>query len=358
VPLAGLVAGPQGTLYGTTYDGGSSNEGTVFELAPNGRGAWNKTVLHSFKTGTDGSFPKAGLIFDSAGNLYGTTSLGGASGVGVVFELSRNGYGGWNETVLHAFDGTDGFGPRGSLLFDSAGNLYGTTEENGSAPGTVFELAPDGHGGWKETVLHSFNGNDGAVPDSGVIFDSAGNLYGTTSLGGASGAGVVFELAPDGHGGWDETVLHSFSGQDGEEPVGGLIFDASGNLYGTTSFGGANNCGVVFELAPNSHGGWKETVLHSFNGQDGEEPLGGLIFDAVGNLYGTTDVGGASNYGTVFKLAPKSQGGWAEGVLHSFLDRPGASPHGSLIFGSLGRLYGTTAGLGERTFGSVFEIAP
>ena len=249
--------------------------------------------------------PRNGLIADSAGNLYGTTSGGGASYKGVVFKLAPDG----TETVLHSFPGfpSDGNSPYAGLIADSAGNLYGTTlsRDSVSHAGVVFKLAPNGTAGWTETVLHSFTGfpTDGALPYAGLIADSAGNLYGATTGGGASGQGVVFKLAPDG----TETVLHAFTGgSDGAYPgVGPLIADSAGNLYGTTQVGGASGQGVVFKLAPNGTGGWTESVLYSFTGgSDGGQPFyGSLIADGAGNLYGTTVGGGASGAGVVFKLS-------------------------------------------------------
>jgi uncharacterized repeat protein (TIGR03803 family) len=361
-PAAGLVADLQGKLYGTTNGGGANYAGAVFELAPNRHGGWTETVLHLFKHSGDGDAPAGDLVFDAAGNLYGTTFAGG-NGSGIVFELTPDGHGGWHETVLYAFQGNgDGAQPVAGLIFDSAGNLYGTTNLGGTYDdGTVFEMIPDGHGGWNETVLHSFNPNrvDGIDPEAGLIFDSAGNLYGTTASGGTYNNGTVFEFSPNGHGGGNETVLHSFNRRDGGYPFGGLIFDPAGNLYGTTINGGAfHDHGTVFKLAPDGHGGWKETVLHSFNGTDGATPRASLIFDSAGNLYGTTQKGGAHGCGAVFELVPNGHGGWKETVLHSFKDRPGAFPLGSLIFGSPGHLYGTTSGDSTTTFGSVFEIAP
>ena len=252
--------------------------------------------------------PRNGLIADSAGNLYGTTSGGGASYKGVVFKLAPDG----TETVLHSFPGfpSDGNSPYAGLIADSAGNLYGTTlsRDSVSHAGVVFKLAPNGTAGWTETVLHSFTGfpTDGALPYAGLIADSAGNLYGATTGGGggpgASGQGVVFKLAPDG----TETVLHSFTlGSGGGGPLAGLIADSAGNLYGTTQVGGASGQGVVFKLAPNGTGGWTESVLYSFTGgSDGGQPFyGSLIADGAGNLYGTTVGGGASGAGVVFKLS-------------------------------------------------------
>src|ERR1035441_332430 len=210
-------------------------------------------VLHNFNNnGTDGTNPRAGLIFDAAGNLYGTTENGGTNGVGTVFELTPTAGGGWTETVLYSFcsqaNCTDGYQPWAGLIFDAAGNLYGTTVYGGTADttcsycGTVFELTPNGSGGWTETVLHSFgDGTDGFYPSAGLIFDAAGNLYGTTAMGGTYDYpwdGTVFELTPAAGGGWTEKVLYSFGGgTDGYWPEAGLIFDAAGNLYGTTYSG-------------------------------------------------------------------------------------------------------------------------
>jgi uncharacterized repeat protein (TIGR03803 family) len=362
-PYAGLIFDHGGNLYGTTQRSGTNYYGKVFELAPNSDGTWKESVLHSFNR-TDGSSPYAGLVFDSAGNLYGA-AYDGAGGYGSVFELTPDGHGSWTESVLHTFidDGVDGMYPFAGLIFDSAGNLYGTTGGGGAyGYGTVFELTPNGDGSWKESVLHSFGvGNDGETPEASLIFDSVGNLYGTTAIGGANAAGSVFELMPNGDGSWKESVLYSFKrdGTDGIFPFGCLIFDPLGNLYGTTERGGRPNSGTVFELTPNKDGSWTESVLHSFKskGGGGGHPYAGLIFDSAGTLYGTTS-GGSITYGTVFKLKPSASGGWTETVLHSFRDRPGAIPYCGLVFDQQGNLYGTTGGDGITTFGSVFEITP
>src|SRR5271165_1152285 len=306
-----------------------------------------ETVLHSFNN-TDGANPYAGLIFDAAGNLYGTTYLGGTgsclyggSGCGTVFELSPNGSGGWTEQVLHYFshNGTDGIEPFGGLIIDAAGNLYGTTQEGGThSGGTVFELSPGAGGTWTEQVLHNFSGTDGNYPGAGLIFDAAGNLYGTTYTGGTYSIGTVFELSPQAGGGWTETVLHNFdaTGTDGAFPEAGLIFDAAGNLYGTTFEGGTYGSGTVFELTPGMGGTWTEQVLWSFNdnGTDGTNPLAGLTIDAAGNLYGTTEQGGSYGWGTVFELTPGAGGVWTEQVLHAFNNNgtDGLAPVGGLIF--------------------------
>jgi uncharacterized repeat protein (TIGR03803 family) len=283
-------------------------------------------VLFSFN-GTNGQYPRSGLIFDAAGHLYGTTGYGGSSsssgacssgvslkGCGTVFELKQRAGGRWAETVLHNFnfDGTDGYGPAGSLVFDTRGNLYGTTGQGGANGwGTVFELSHATGGSWTETLLHSFNNNgtDGFGPTGALIFDASGNLYGVTAGGGgASARGTVFELTPAAGGNWTETLLYSFqdNGADGIIPTAGLIFDASGNLYGTTGNGGSLGFGTAFKLTPTAGGLWTETLLHSFGGSnDGQYPLASLILDAAGNLYSTTSAGGGRcSCGTVFKVTP------------------------------------------------------
>jgi uncharacterized repeat protein (TIGR03803 family) len=252
-------------------------------------------------------YPQSGLVFDAAGNLYSTTSDEGPLGDGSAFELTFNGSG-WTETTIHAFDGPDGSTLKPTSILDASGNLYGTAQTGGTyGAGTVWELTPQVDGSWTETTLYSFTGGrDGANPvmQSGLISDSAGNLYGATQNGGAHGDGTVFELSPLAGGTWGETVLHSFRGRDGSGPQAGLIFDVAGNLYGETFYGGADNDGVVFKLTPGASGSWSETVLHSFHGGDGSNPRFGLVLDAVGNLYGTTYAGGHYGDGTVFEITP------------------------------------------------------
>jgi uncharacterized repeat protein (TIGR03803 family) len=298
-PYAGLVRDATGTLYGTTGSCGAYGYGTVFEVTKQGTG----TALYSFTGGADGGQPIAGLIRDTGGNLYGTTNEGGAVGCfglgcGTVFEVTPAG----NETVLHAFTGgADGENPVAGLVRDAKGNLYGTTGQGGAqCCGTVFEVTPSD----TETILFSFNYTDGSGPGPNrLVTDAEGNFYGTTSVGGASGNGTVFELTRKG----TETVLYSFTGAaDGFAPYGGVIRDAKGNLYGTTFQGagiGCNDagCGTVYELT--SAG--KFTVLHTFTGgADGGNPAAGLVMDKGGNLYGTTYGGGPHGHGTVFKLTP------------------------------------------------------
>lgn len=371
-PFAGLIFDAAGNLYGTTCYGGTYNSGAVFELTPNGSGGWNEAVLYSFNpnNGTDGTCPMAGLVLDASGNLYGTTFQGGAYNYGTVFELTPNGSGGWSEEVLYGFNpgnGTDGAYTQGALIFDAAGNLYGTNPDLGTYyGGTVFELIPQPGGVWSEVVLYNFNprdGKDGNWPNGDLIFDAAGNLYGTTYLGGVYGYGTAFGLRRKPGGGWEEGVLHSFdpaNGKDGSYPTAGLILDAAGNLYGTTYEGGVYGYGTVFGLGRKPSGGWEEGVLHSFNsdGADGISPLSTLIFDAVGNLYGTTQYGGVYGYGTAFRLRRKPGGGWTEGV-YSFDGEDGVRPClVALISDAAGNLYGTTTGGGTYGYGTVFEITP
>jgi uncharacterized repeat protein (TIGR03803 family) len=294
-PIA-LVRNAHGNLYGTTDAGGVYGNGTIFKLDARDKEA----VLYSFCSLTncaDGQQPLAGLVRDSAGNLYGTTWAGGAFGMGTVFKVAASG----TETVLHSFSGADGQSPVASLIRDSAGNLYGTTEKGGtSGKGTVFTLSPLG----KETLLYSFSGGaDGGFPYSGLLLDAAGNLYGTTFGGGkfACGrtlCGTVFKLDTTGH----ETVLHNFSGgADGEGPMAAVVRGTAGNLYGTTLLGGSSNYGTVYKLDANG----TETVLWTFDGKtDGGNPSTGVVRDSAGNLYGATDIGGSSGWGTVFKLTP------------------------------------------------------
>jgi len=348
---------------------------------PGGSGPWTEALLYSFCQSSgcpDGSVPHAGMIFDSNGKLYGTTSDGGnSSRSGVVFELSPpvGGHGPWTETVLYTFcvddPCSDGKQPEAGLIFDSHGNLYGTTFEGGAhGAGAVFELSPADGGTWTESVLYSFCGAsgcaDGASPVAGLIFDSAENLYGTTQGGGAHGAGAVFELSPAGGGTWTENILWSFcsvSGcPDGYTPLAGLIFDSQGNLYGTAQGGGANgNGGVAFELSPAGGGTWTESVLQSFclaSCSEGSSPQAALIFDSRGNLFGTTYAGGSTDHGVVFELTPSGGGLWTETEIHTFTGIPdGAFPSSSLIFDSKGNLYGT-AGAGAYGVGAVFELSP
>jgi uncharacterized repeat protein (TIGR03803 family) len=373
VPNANLVFDAQGNLYGTTM-GSSKASSTVFKLTPNLDGTWTETVLYRPQHRQDPTNIRPGVILDSSGNLYGTSLQGGSHGIGTVYELVNNGDGSWTENTLHSFSGSnDGYWPVGGLIFDGVGNLYGTTVYGGKGNGVVFELSPGQNGEWTETVIYEFSGADGAYPDHGsLVFDASGNLYGVTAQGGKSGCaiwlpgcGVVFELSPDGNGTWTETVLYKFSGgNDGANPESTLIFDQSGTLYGTTLNGGSNKDGVIFRLIPGADNKWKFQVLHQFTGgTDGAHPYSGLIAGASGDFYGTTVNGGAGSCGgigcgTVYQLAGKHCGKWVEQQLFRFKGTPAANPYGELIFDASGNLYGMDSASSTNGFGSVFELTP
>jgi len=365
-PLSGLTFDSLGNLYGTTVGGGvnygNGGGGTVFRMTPRADGAWEKTVIHAFRRNfKDGFNPYAGLVVDGVGNLYGTTAFGGTHTGGTVFRLSPDGNGGWSERILHSFKGdSDGAEPLAGLVIDSSGNLYGTTAEGGThRGGTVFMLSPQNDDTWKESILHRFpqDSSDGYAPRANLVRDTAENIYGTTSAGGEFGDGTVFELAPDEHGNWMERIIHQFHGTDGAVPLADVVLDTAGDLYGTT-FGGGKHFGVVFQLVPQPDGSWIETVLHSFTGgRDGGSPQTTPILNHAGDLFGTTAYRG-TGFGIVFQLSPASGGKWKEHVLHTFQNHPGARPLGDLIFDAVGNLYGTTSGDASSTSGSVFEIAP
>jgi uncharacterized repeat protein (TIGR03803 family) len=378
-----LVSDPAGNLYGTTVGGGNKSTkcavytgvdgcGVVFKLTPTVQGPWKETVLHTFTGGADGGVPEGG----------------------VVYKLTPTAHGPWEETVLYTFTGGgDGGGPWDQLIFDSSGNLYGTTQNGGDDSciplygcGVVFELSPSPAGPWTERVLYAFSGTSaGFNVLGGVTFDSQGNLYGVTYQGGDTsascfgiqngGCGVVYQLSPTPSGPWTETVLHAFTGgSDGAIPLFDVILDSAGNLYGTTTFGGDTSqelctygqpgypgCGVVFELA---QGTWEETVLYTFTGgDDGWWPASPLVFDSSGNLYGQTVGGGGHNDGIVFKLTPDGQGSWTESKPYVFPGGAGgSSPQSNLLFGLFGRIYGmtdnggNTSACGGYGCGVVFEL--
>jgi hypothetical protein len=396
-PNGNLVLDASGNLYGTTSrggivqcagDGGIVGCGIVFELSPPASGgrAWTKTTLYAFSGGTDGATPYDGPILDKAGNLYGTTAIGGTGqcknsngtviGCGTVFEIAPTGSSGsgWSETILYSFQGQnsngDGAYPFAGLVADRTGNLYGTTLGGGTSGGTVFKLTRPSRGGgvWTETVLYTA-GSEASGFYARLILDGAGNLYTTSATGGTDFAGTVFELSPPR---WTPTILHSFNFKNGgTTPTTGVIFDNKGNLYGTTIYGGVNNpicgglgCGVAFRLTPpgGRDGGWTETVIHSFQGRgDGFIPGGCVILDQAGNIYGSTVYGGLNvedGYGIVYKLTPRSKKDrFAKTIVHYFADHPAEYPSGNLVFEKSGAIYGATA-LGDSSApgGVVFKL--
>lgn len=371
-PYAGLTMDAAGRLYGTTSLGGTSNYGTVFRMTPSGS-HWVLTALYNFAGGDDGACPWSRVIFGPDGSLYGTTSsvapgCHGRDGYGTVFSLHppatacKAALCPWRETILHAFGGNDGYGPTGDLIFDGAGNLFGTTRNGGpDGLGNVYELTPMG-GGWTENNLYTFVRNETLnQPSAGVIFDKAGNLYGT-----AQGAyyGGVFELTPSG-GGWVYNEVYALhGGVQGGGPLAGLIFDDAGNLYSATALYGAGEGGTVFELKPSSSG-WNYALIYSFTGPAGYDcgPWGTLVSDGAGNLYGTTLCDGVNNAGSVFRLTP-SGNNWTYTSLHDFTGgSDGGNPISNVIFDTDGNLYGTTSAGGRNDLcsggcGVVFEIAP
>jgi hypothetical protein len=365
VPEAGLTLDETGNLYGTAAAGGAGY-GTVFSLAHRGPG-WILNPLYSFQGSSDGDFPIARVIFGPDGSLYGTTMLGGVEGCdygqgcGTVFNLRpqptacKAALCPWIETVLYRFtQGDDGGDPFAEVVFDKAGNIYGTAYNGGvGGNGVVYELVFSDPG-WTETVLYSFaGGSDGEGPEARLIFDINGNLFSTTIFGGSGNNGTVFQMTPSGSG-WTEQVLYRFqNGSDGRRPTAGLVFDALGNLYGTAA-GGAANGGTAFELT-SSAGNWAYNLIYSFAGSSGP---GDLFMDAAGNLYGTTYGDGAYGWGSAFNLVP-SNGGWMYTSLHDFTGgTDGGNPIGGLALDSRGNIYGTASAGGANGAGVVWEITP
>ena len=380
MPMAGVTVGPAGVLYGANYFGGAHNCGAVFKLSHQGAG-WTLNPLYEFTQG-DSCEPEGPVTVGPTGALYGTTEYSSSDVRGTVFEVRppatacRTAICYWNETVLHTFHGgtNDGASPASTnLVFDRAGNMYGTTQYGGSGldyqggpgGGTVFELSPSS-GGWSFSIVHNFNndGTDGYDPSSGVTSDVAGNLYGTTYYGGTFGefGGAAFELTPS-DGTWSENIIYNFSnpGSQLNADPSALIVDQSGNLYGSTGQGGDSGDGSVFELT-RSQGGWVFSTLYAFATHFcGPGPV---ARDSAGNLYGTCAGGGANGAGWAFKLT-NSGGSWTATDLYDFTGgSDGALPEGPVVLDSNGNLYGTTP-LGGLLFGcegegcgTVWEITP
>ena len=368
-PMSGLIFDGSGNLFGATKLGGSNDSGDAYELSPSSGGGWTEDILYSFFGGTGVSEPSGNLVFDTEGNLYGTSVAGGSNRTGTVFEISPTSSGSWTQTILHNFGGgTDGKTPEGTPIFDTKGNLYATTAVGGLGFGTVVELSPSASGHWTEKIIYNFTGgSDGSEPGGNLIFDAAGNLYGTAFGGGGTttcttGCGTVFRLTPMGPT-WRFTRVFAFGGHDGTYPSA-LTIDGAGNLYGVAREGGftkcTGGCGNIFKLTgPGTNGLWKETVLYNFTGEnDGATPAG-VVLDSADNVFGAASVGGTDNEGTVFEISPASGGGWTFSVLYSFQGQTdGGIPAAGVILDSAGNLYGTTTYGGSLKGGVAFELSP
>lgn len=379
-PYAAPTMDAQGNLYGTTLYGGAGGVGTVYELTK-AKSGWAEKVLYSFTGGSDGGWAYGGVVLDTGGNIYGGTRSGGSNNCGVVYELSPGRHGKWTEQVLYSFPGNadcEG-GPGGALTLDSKGNLYGGTL--GDSPcggyyyyGMVFELSRT-RSGWKERDLHDFCGHDGDGPTYGqLVFDPAGNLYGTSGFGGTGGLGVVFELSPAARHQWTFATIHSFGSDEGGVADGGLMLDASGNVYGMEADGGSEGNGSMYRFEPQGGGVWSETTPWASSGApDGVLPFQSPVMDANGNLFGTTYSGGDvadcfDDCGTIYELVPQTGGTWSESVVYDFASlangADGYQPVAGLIRDWSGTFYGATtkggAVSGKRpcNCGVVFAFTP
>jgi uncharacterized repeat protein (TIGR03803 family) len=391
-PGSPFTADANGNLYTVMSSGGTSQCfpygcGAVYKWRPSAHKL--PVMLYSFTGAADGGGPAGQLRIDDQGNLYGVAAFGGdlsacfGAGCGVVYRLSPTTGGAWTETILYTFEGgADGYPPI-SIVFDAQGNLFGITRYSsgdscpGGVPcGTVFELSPTSSGPWTLTTLHTFSGGaDGDDLAGSLAIDSQGNLFGTGGAGGVVttlcpyGCGTVFEVSPVSGSGWNFSTLYSFDYTRGSTPLGSLVIDAAGNLYGTAHQGGRSNdtlcqfgCGVTFEISPSATG-WKQTLLHSFAGPDGGNPEAGLLLDGSGNLFGTTFYGGndrcnqgIAGCGVVFELSP-SGGHWLFNHAYTFQGYDGQLPNGNLIMDSSGNIFGTTV-TGGTGFGNMYELSP
>jgi uncharacterized repeat protein (TIGR03803 family) len=360
---AGVIFDPAGNLYGVTQYGGAYGQGTLFQLTPSPGGAWTETVLHSFTGGSDGMQPQGGLAIDGAGNLYGTTSWGGDPSAlcGTVFKLSPSDSG-WTFTVLHAFtNGQDGCSPQGGDLHSDTGFIFGTTAGGGAgSQGTVFRLPASGGNEW----VWPLRGGEGKFPGGLGSYLPGGANYGTANFGGTQQVGTVFELK--GPTGYSIETKHTFNTTDaaGDYPIGDLAgrsTPAGGYMYGVTAAGGVGGYGTVYQLKECQTCSWSDvwniSVLHSFSGLDGASPWAGVVLDAAGNLYGTTQSGGINYAGTVFKLTPGAKNMWTHNVLYSFTGgTDGGVPTSAVVLDNAGNLYGTTNSGGVFNQGVVYEI--
>jgi uncharacterized repeat protein (TIGR03803 family) len=366
-PDTDLVTDAAGNLYGNTVQGGDFNSGTVFKLTKTPAG-WSEAVLYSFTSGADGGQAYGGVTLDAAGNIYGTTVVGGQfgacpeDGCGVVWKLTNNG-GSYSQSVIHYFQGgmEDGYGPGGPLSFDAQGRLYGMTPGGGEfGLGTIFQLTPTLAGPWDEVIIHDFSGGEdgGGASKARLLIEGNGDIYGVATVGGLYGVGTVFRLSPAAGGGFDYATLYAFQGApDGVFPYGGVIRDAAGDLYGTTYYGGTQDVGVVYRLTE-KNGVWTETVLHQFkDGVDGSYPISALVFGDDGALYGTTSSGGAG-HGTIFQLVLGPGGQWRERIVHAFDGSDGELPYAGLLKDANGNFYGTAVHGGQDGDGTIFRFSP
>jgi len=354
-----------GNLYGTSVLGGQFGGGTVWELSPVG-GGWVHTVLYNFTGGADGGEPYKGVTLDASGNLYGTAVTGGSGscegGCGVTYKLTRNGST-WTQTVLHAFTGgEDGSGPGSRVTLDKQGNVYGMTPTGGAfGLGTIYVLRPKANDTWNLQVLHAFTGGvDGSSGSAGRMVFHQGALFGAATTGGKYGSGTIFRLKPQNRGQWIYQPIYSFQGGlDGGFPYGGLTIDLSDNVFGTTYYGGTDGVGTVFQLSY-ARGGWVNLVLYNFKASgDGNSPISNVVFDDMINIYGTTSEGGAGS-GTIFQLTQIPAGGtWVETLTHVFAGTPdGAFPYSGMTPDGAGSFYGATVHGGADGEGSVYKFTP